>query len=253
MQSRNIWHQFYLRSAKIALVFILVPLIGWSQVDVIHNPNYDSRKAITYGFSIGFHNSQFVRDYSPSIVDWPDSLYLTNPDLIRLDSVHSINPKWSIGFSLGFIVNARLNEFLDARITPKVGFYEYKLEYNYLNAPQRVETEEATVVELPILLKYKSARRKNTRMYFVGGITPGYEASGTSDLEENAELLQTERFNLSAEFGFGLDLYYPLFKFSPEIRFSKGLLNILSDKKNDLRAGLDGLNTNVIAIYFHFQ
>jgi hypothetical protein len=127
------------------------------------------------------------------------------------------------------------------------------LEYNYLNAPQRVEVEESTVVEIPFLVKYKSARRKNTRMYLIGGITPGYEASGTSDLEENADLLQIERFNLSAEFGFGLDLYYPLFKFSPEIRFSKGLLNLLSDKPNDLSAGLDALKTNVISLYFHFQ
>jgi len=228
-------------------------MVSWAQQVVIHNPNYDIRKTITYGFSIGFHNSMFVRNYSASIVDWPDSVYLSNPDLIPLDSVHSIIPKWSIGFSLGFIINARLNEFWDARITPKVGFYEYKLEYNYLNADQRIETEESTVVELPVLFKYKSARRKNTRMYFVGGLTPGFEASGTSDLEENAALLQIERFNLSLEFGIGLDIYYPLFKFSPELRFSKGIVNLLSDKPNDLSAGLDRLSTNVVAFYFHFQ
>ena len=90
-------------------------------------------------------------------------------------------------------------------------------------------------------------------MYFVGGITPGFEASGTSDLEENAELLQIKRFNATAEFGLGLDIYYPLFKFSPEIRFSKGMVNLLSDKKNDLSAGIDRLSSNVIALYLHFQ
>jgi len=253
MQSSHLWDKLYIHRKKIVLFFLWWPMAGWAQHDVIHNPNYDARRVITYGFSIGFHNSMFVRDYSSSIIDWPDSVYLANPNLIPLDSVHSIVPKWSIGFSLGFIVNARINEFLEARITPKVGFYEYKLEYNYLNADQRVETEEATVVELPILLKYKSARRKNTRMYFVGGFTPGFEASGTSDLEENAELLQIRRFNFAVEFGFGLDIYYPLFKFSPEIRFSKGLVNLLSDKQNDLSAGIDRLSTNVIGLYFHFQ
>ncbi len=253
MQSSHIWNKLHLHRQKIVFVLLMWPLAGWAQLDVIHNENYDARKTITYGFSIGFHNSSFIRDYSSSIVDWPDSVYLSNPDLIPLDSVHSIVPKWSIGFSLGFILNARLNEYWDVRITPKVGFYEYKLEYNYLNADQLVEVEESTVVELPILFKYKSQRRTNTRMYFVGGFTPGFEASGTSDLEENAEFLQVKRFNFSAEIGFGLDLYYPLFKFSPEIRFSKGLVNLLSEKENDLSAGLDGLSTNVVALYFHFQ
>lgn len=253
MQSGHIWDKFHIHRQKIVLILLLLPLAGWAQREVIHNKNYDARKAITYGFSIGFHRSMFVRDYSASIVDWPDSVYLTNPSLTPLDSVHSIVPKWSIGFSLGFIINARLNENMDVRITPKVGFYEYKLEYNYLNADQHVEVEESTVVELPLLFKYKSARRLNTRMYFVGGFTPGFEASGTSDLEENAEFLQIGKFNFSAEIGFGLDIYYPLFKFSPEIRFSKGLVNLLSDKKNDLSVGLDRLSTNVVALYFHFQ
>lgn len=253
MQSSHFWNKLHLHRKKVVFVLLMLPLVSWAQQDVIHNPYYDSRKAITYGFSLGIHNSMFFRDYSSSIIDWPDSVYLANPGLIPLDSVHSIVPKWSIGFSLGFIINARLNEYLDVRVTPKVGFYEYKLEYNYLNADQLIEIEESTVVELPVLFKYKSARRKNTRMYVVAGLTPGFEASGTSDLEENADLLQIHRFNLALEFGFGLDIYYPLFKFSPEIRFSKGMVNLLSDKPNDLSAGIERLSTNVVAMYFHFQ
>jgi len=206
----------------------------------IHNPNYDNQRILTYGFSLGFHVSAFQLNYSDAFVN-------------VLDSVHSIQPTPSIGFSLGFIINARLAEYLDVRLTPKVGFYEYHLEYNYLNATQKVEVEESTVVELPVLVKYKSVRRQNSRMYIVGGLTPAFEASGTSDLEENKELLQIKRFNLSAEVGFGLDLYYPLFKFSPELRFSKGLINMLSDQKNDLSVGIDRLNTSVIAFYLHFQ
>ena len=244
MQPIDIWHKFYLYRAKIIFVIclpmLLTTIVFGQGGDVIYNPNYDSRKVITYGFSIGLHTSSFQMNYSQAFVD-------------KLDSVHSIAPKWSLGFSLGFIINANMSEYLDFMLTPRVSFYEYKLEYNFLNAPQRVEVEESTVVELPLLVKYKSARRMNTRLYFIGGLTPGFEASGTSDLAENADLLQIERFNVMLEIGFGLDKYYPLFKFSPEIRFSKGLVNLLSDKKNDLSEGIDRLNTNVIALYFHFQ
>ena len=241
METVNIWHKHAVRRAKVVFVLLLLPLSLYAQTpEVIHNPNYDSRRVVTYGFSIGFHLSSYKLNYSQDFVD-------------KLDSVHSILPRQSFGFSLGFIVNARTSEFLDVRITPKVGFYEYKLEYNYLNAPQRIEIEESTVVELPLQAKYKSARRKNSRMYVVGGITPAFEVSGTSDLEENADLLQIQRFNMSLEFGFGLDTYHRLFKFSPEIRWAKGMVNVLSDKKNDLSEGIDRLSTNTISLYLHFQ
>ena len=241
MQSADIWNKRNLYRAKIVFLFLLVPFVSIAQArKEIHNPNYDNQRVLSYGFSLGFHSSAFQLSYSDAFVD-------------KLDSVHSIQSTASIGFSLGFIVNAGLTEFLDVRVTPKVGFYEYRLEYNYLNAPQRVEVEESTVVELPILFKYKSVRRQNSRLYIIGGFNPAFEASGTSDLEENKNLLQIKRFNITAEVGFGLDLYYPLFKFSPELRFSKGLTNILSDQKNDLSEGIDRLNTNVIAFYLHFQ
>lgn len=244
MQTVDIWNKLDIHWSKIILIFCLLGLVSSrlkAQGDIIiYNPNYDDRKVITYGFSIGFHTSAYDLNYSQAFVD-------------KLDSVQSIVPQWSFGFSLGFIINARVAQFLDLRITPMVSFYEYKLEYNYLNADQRIEIEESTVVQLPLLVKYKSERRKNTRMYLIGGLTPGFEASGTSDLEENSELLQINRFNLMAEIGFGFDLYYPLFKFSPELRFSKGLINVLSSEKNDLSLGIDRLSTNAIALYLHFQ
>ena len=184
MQAPDIRHKYYIRWTKIALTLIFLPMLTFAQQKgEIHNPNYDNQRLFTYGFSIGFHNSNFVLDYSQDFVD-------------KLDSVHSIIPQTSLGFSLGFIVNLRAAEYLDLRITPKVGFYEYNLEYNYLNAEPRTEVEESTVVELPILAKYKSVRRQNSRMYIVGGLTPGFEASGTSDLEENKDLLQINRFNM---------------------------------------------------------
>ena len=54
-------------------------------------------------------------------------------------------------------------------------------------------------------------------MYMIGGVKPGIEASGKKD-KTKAEL-EIKGTNLSLEAGFGFDLYYPLFKFSPEIRF----------------------------------
>lgn len=207
----------------------------------VFNPRYDERKIVTYGFSLAAHAVSFNLKYSD---------YFVSPDM---DSVHSIMPRRKPGFKLGFIVNFKIAQFLDVRVTPTVAFSEYQLEYNYVGGEQFIELVESTGVEFPLLIKYKSQRRNNLRMYIVGGITPVIEASGRSSLEEDLNRLQIEKWNTQFEVGFGFDIYYPLFKFSPEIRFAYGLLDVLGPTVNDKSIGLEELKTKSISLYFHFQ
>ena len=57
----------------------------------------------------------------------------------------------------------------------------------------------------------------------------------------------------AADAGVGFDLYFPLFKFSPELRFSKGLLNVIGDDASVFKEPLSRLNTNTIQVYLIFQ
>lgn len=245
MQAVNIWHKFNIHRRKVILAAALVLLScsgAFSQRQVgVNNPNYDDR-FLSYGFLIGIHTSAYQLRYSDEFVSR------------SLDSVYSITPKWSPGFSLGFIVNMRIADLLDLRATPKVSFYEHALEYQRLDEPIIEELVETTIVELPILLKFKSERRGNVRMYVVGGVKPGFEASGKNDVESSGDdNLQVKQFNTSLDLGFGLDIYYPLFKFSPEVRFSRGIVNILGSENNEFSAGLNSLNTNTVTLYLLFQ
>jgi len=209
-----------------------------------NNPNYDERKKLTYGFLVGLHNSAYQIKYSDKFVTQD------------FDTVFSIEPTWKRGFVLGFIVNYRVAEFLDFRITPQVGFYEHSLSYIYTdNANQLTDEQviETTMVELPILVKYKSMRRGNVRMYLIGGVKPGIEASGKKDLDALTTRLAVKEFNLALEGGLGFDFYYPLFKFSPEIRFSRGINNLLKDTDNPFGQPLKRINTNTITVYLLFQ
>ena len=244
MYSVNIWYKFNLLGKKIVSLAFGVLLFGssFAQSDSDQfNPRYDERKVITYGFSLGFQSTAYQLKYSD---------FFVTP---AMDSVHSILPKKRPGFKLGFIVNFKLAQFLDVRLTPTVAFAEYILEYNFVGGGQFVELVESTGVEFPVLFKYKSQRRNNLRMYIIGGITPIIEAAGRSSLEEDLTRLQIEKFNVNLEIGFGLDMYYPLFKFSPEVRFAYGLVNILSPIENDKSAGIDELRTKTLSFYFHFQ
>jgi hypothetical protein len=210
-----------------------------------NNPNYDLRRKFTYGFQFGLHSSTYQVKYSDQF---------TSP---AFDSVFSVEPEWRQGFILGFIVNYRVSDFLDIRLTPQVAFYEHSLSYVYVRTPNSLPTDvqiiESTMVEFPILAKYKSVRRGNLRMYMIGGVKPGFEASGRKKLETITDKLAVSEFNLGLEAGLGLDFYYPLFKFSPEIRFSKGLTNLLQDSESKYAQPLSRINTNTITLYLLFQ
>lgn len=244
MQASNFWNKFYLHRAKIILLFCLVAEGSLQAQSFLwarkNNPNYDNRR-LTYGFLIGLHTTSYQIKYSDKM--------LSND----LATLHSVIPEWRPGFSLGFIVNYRLAEFLDLRITPEVAFYEHKLQYRFTDKTSKEQLVETTMVELPLLLKYKSERRGNVRAYMIGGIKPGIDASGKKE-GQNSKGLDIKNMNLNLEAGLGLDLYFPLFKFSPEIRFSRGIVNVFDNNtENEFTAPLKYINTNTITIYLLFQ
>jgi Outer membrane protein beta-barrel domain len=245
MYATHVWNKFAIHSSKIGVVLLLLllPAISFAQVfrwARQHNARYDDR-LISYGFVIGLHTSAYQVKYSDKFV---------TP---ALDTVHSVIPNFSPGFSLGFLVNLKLADYLDLRLMPKAGFYVHHLTYYYTNRVSSEQSVETTVVEFPLLLKYKSVRRGNVRMYVLGGITPGIEASGKNDVQSNSANLSIQKTNLSIDTGLGFDFYFPLFKLSQEIRFSRGIVNMMGPAPSPYSVPIKRLNTNTISVYFIFQ
>ena len=247
MQTINFWSKLTLLRYQVAVIVSLVMSVSYSHAQLFrwakqNNPNYDGRK-ISYGFSIGLHTSGYELKYSDRFVTK------------KFDTVQSVQPEYIQGFSLGFLVNYRLNEFFDLRVMPKAGFYSHRLTYYFTDRTTKAQQIETTMVEFPILIKYKSMRRGNVRMYMVGGITPAIEASGKNDISSSSvgDALPILKRNLSIDGGIGFDFYFPLFKFSPELRFSRGILDMLGDGQSTYKDPLSRLNTNTIGIYLIFQ
>ena len=65
----------------------------------------------------------------------------------------------------------------------------------------------------------------------VGGIKPGFEV-GAKKTQKRNDQATTKSLHLSLDYGLGLDIYYPLFKLAPELRFSLGILDILKKADN---------------------
>jgi len=244
MQATYSWHKFYLPGYKIVglLLALFLSTLGMSQNNPTdHLPDYDEH-FIHYGFLIGFHSSHYSIQY--------DDAYATP----AFDSLHSVVPGNSGGFKLGFVVNFHLLDYLDFRVLPTVGFYENDLTYRFTDQTEIRNLNDATIVEIPLLFKYKSQRRGNYAMYLVGGIKPSFEAVGRGEQEENQSRLELLRNQVTLELGAGFDIYFPLFKFSPEIRYSFGLRNMLDTRsQSEFNAPLKSVNTHNIGLFVTFE
>lgn len=245
MQTSYFWHKLHIYGIKIVIAlsigFCLIPNQSQAQLPgTLNLPNFDEQ-FIHYGFLIGGHTSRFRLKYSDEF---------TTP---ALDSVHSILPTQKVGFKIGFIVNFHLFQYLDVRVAPTFSFYQLGLDYRYDNGSELQELRDPTYFELPLLLKYKSVRRQNRAIYLLAGLTPAIKVSGNKKSEDSSERLLIEKFNLSVDVGVGLDLFQQLFKFSPEVRYSFGLLNVLDSQDNDFSAGIESLNIHSFTIYVTFE
>jgi hypothetical protein len=243
MQSLNFCHKLNLHWCK---AIILIAGLAAFNTSLAQNESSDNlgdydNQWIHYGFQIGLHQSKYRIKYSDT--------YTSS----ALDTLHSVIPGNLPGWKVGFVSNMRLLEYLDFRALIMVGFYEHDLTYRFTDGREVRELKDATLVEIPLLLKYKSVRRGNVAMYMLGGINTAFEAAGKGDEFDIEQNIVLRNWNISIDAGVGFDLYFPLFKFSPEIRYTWGLRNMLSQESSVYTIPLKKLTYQNIAFYISFE
>ncbi|GAB3250282.1 hypothetical protein GCM10027347_07950 [Larkinella harenae] len=246
MDTSYIWHLLYLHRKKSIAVCLLLAL-AFPDVQAqssmryrrIHLEDYEDR-AIRYGFLFAAPITRFNIKYSDAYV--------------RSDSAHQLFSPNKTGFRVGFVVNAILSDHFDVRTTPSVSLYSRSVEANYPSGATRKEVRESTWVELPVLLKYKSKRRMNSRMYVVGGGSFGIETNVRRREVAGSNKLLTKNRDLSVEYGIGFEQFFEFFKFAPEIRFSHGLVNLFEPVQgNTANIGIQKLRTHTVTLYLNFE
>ena len=175
----------------------------------------------------------------------------------------SANSVVSPGFSVGFLGDLRMGNYGALTFAPGVSFLTRRIEFKnqgysqnldaYPNDPDEIEDQEigSTQVDFPLLFKLKSERRRNTRMYLVGGVKPSINIGGRRK-DPAVNLLEAADTDIAIEYGVGLDLFYPFFKFSPELRFSHGLTNLYVPGNNDVYSrSLQSMKSNTVTLYLN--
>ncbi|WP_139922457.1 porin family protein [Hymenobacter sp. DG01] len=265
MATPHVRHQLYLHGSKVTRLALLAVALGVlpfsaqaqrksrtsasrgrngqvKSVTVDNLPGYDSRW-LHLGMYVAPHFSRYKIEQAAG---YPGQGVSANSII-------------SPGFSVGFLSDFRVGDYGALNFSPGVSFLTRRIEfkpYGYSpqtsNDPAEIEDQEigSTQVDLPVLFKLKSERRRNSRVYIIGGVRPSFNI-GNRRKDPEVNLLQAQSSDIALEYGVGMDLFYPFFKFSPELRFSHGLRNLYKPGTDVYSRSLQSMKSNTVTLYLN--
>lgn len=233
-------------SSKFILIFFLIS-VSFSSFSQRHKkpqnlPRYDFKK-IHFGFTLGINSLNFNIN--------------KNNDFLTNDTLLTLLAEDQKGFNLGIVSNLRLGRYTDLRFIPTLVFGERILNFRFndqSNLTLKDKRIESTLIDFPISLKYKSARYNNFRTYVICGVKYSLDIASQSEIDdEGQEIVKLNNHDLMIEGGFGIDFYLQYFKFSPQIKLSHGLINILSKDNTVYTETINNLKTSSWMLSFTFE
>jgi len=242
MQKTNLWHLFrVLRYQIVIILALLLSISASAQFDFSKSEQYKNRPYY-FGITLGYNQAFFKMDYDPSFV--------------QTDTILSIVPLHSSGFSLGLLGNLKVVNHLDLRFNPTLNFTEKNLGYTFKeNAPDREDKQiESIIMTLPLQVKLKSDRVKNFRAYLLGGVKYDYDLASNASSRQADDIVKLARDDLGFEAGFGFEFYLPYFIFSPEIKFSYGARDVhVYEPQNQYSNRIGRLISRMIVFSIHLE
>ena len=218
-------------------------------------------KPYHFGFSLGFNQMSFA-------LKPVESLYELNQNHLEdgaYGPLYSVRPEPDLGFHIGIVSNLKITPMLDLRFVPTLAFGDRNILYEY----QKVNSEEldpgtirqrfeATTIEFPFHLKFKSVRIYNSRAYVLGGVKFTTDLSSNQYRDEGDEgviFARSAKNDFHYELGVGLDHYFYYFKLSTEIKASFGMRNLIFPGESNpmFYNSIDRLNSKVIMVSFLFE
>lgn len=226
------------KASILSFIFLLIldfPSLGQGKKYIqMHDEFYDE-KPLHFGFMFGLTSSNYYANGFPSVLVndvTGEPLSLTSPR--------------TFGFQIGGIVNYALSKHVEAKTGLNIALYDRQIQF----ANEDLISRESTWLEIPMLLKYRSVRRQNHRMYLLTGLKLGLEAN----VKKKNTAITANTSELSLEYGIGFERFYRFFKFSPEIRISHGLNNLfIPPGTTNSYSKLSQLNSHTISLIFNFE
>lgn len=230
----------------VSLILIIQPIFLYSQKERPWNkPIYDQHP-YHFGFALGI-NSLNART-------------VNSAEFFSLDTVYAIQAQSQPGFSVIMVTNLRLGENFSLRFTPGLIFgqrnfhYLHRTPQNPTQLNEHIMRIESTYASFPLLLKYRSVRFNNYRPYLLAGFNYCIDLESEKKIrDEERPKIQLARNDVYLEGGIGIDYYFPFFKFSTELKFSLGLMNLLRPDNTEYTRALEKINGRMFSVLFYFE
>lgn len=214
----------------------------------INKGNYNyldyQKKDYYFGISLGLNTSQHQVFHSSEFID--------NTNFLRAQGASAG------GFNVQGIVNYKIGDFFDIRTLPGFTFATRHIDFQATPDATTVlpprTTIESIFVNLPFLVRFKSAPYRDKRAYIVAGINYSFDVASNSRARGSEQLIQVDPHDFQLEAGIGMQFFFPYFILSPEIKFSQGINNtLLFNNQIEESTIIEKLLSRVLTFSFHFE
>ncbi len=202
-----------------------------------------NQKPYYFGITLAYNSSNFKVFQSKN--------FILNDSISRVESV--TGP----GFNLGIVTNLKIGESFDIRFLPTLSFAERNINYATPTDDRRPFTTrrvESVFVEMPFHARYKSVPFHDMRLFVIAGVKYSFDVASDSRSRTAETLVKIAPNDFAFEVGAGVQFFLPYFIFSPELKFSHGLNNILIfDENLEESSVIEKVLSRTITVSLHFE
>ena len=246
MQSFNARNLFNLFGKQIIILLALSIYCSPEATAQNARGNYNfldfQQKPYYFGITLAYNSSRF-------------NVYNSKRFILN-DSIATAEPVSGPGFNLGIVSNLKIGQYFDFRFLPTLSFAERNIAYTSPDEarPPYSRKVESVFVEMPFHIRFKSAPYHDMRLFVVAGIKYSFDVASDSRTRQADELVKIAPTDFAFEYGAGIQFFFPFFIFSPEIKVSHGISNILIFN-NDLEQStvIEKILSRTLTISLHFE
>ena len=230
-------------AAFIGIILVSVSMYGQKRPAIENLADFDERM-FHFGFILGYNKANFVPDFNTANYS------------LGGDSLIGVNIEPQPGFNLGIVSSMKLTPSFRLRFVPSLSFQERKVNYTYRLPGDTTETldqrVESTFLDFPLYFKFRTYRSNNFAAFFLAGVKYSLDMASQKDVTGD-DILKIRRPDFSYEVGVGTDFFLQYFKFGLELKYSRGLPNVLIQENNRWSRPLNSLNNSMWLLSITFE
>lgn len=222
------------------------------------NRPYTDLRPFHFGVAVGTHLQDIMlNNVGPTLT-------MANDGTMVPGNITADQDNWSIGFQVGVLGEARINDHFAFRMAPTLYFGSRHLKFRNMDYTEdngmeqyKVQDMKSVYVGCDFELIYSALRHNNHRPYIMAGIVPMMNLTSKAD-----DYIQLKKQDFYVSVGLGCDFYLPFFKLRPELKFMYSLTNALEDGRATgmedksmipYSASVNRARTKMFCLTFYFE